>query len=144
LKKIIFFLIFILLIEVNAAGLGQDSQANQEKDINLGKINFPRAFIHAGKDYNKGVYLVTLTEKDGFPWFKVFNEKKELLFDEMAVVKPYTGKRKNFKYIVRKELLKEYEYFRIRVIKPDKMIMAFFLVKQQEASSKKEKEGVVN
>ncbi len=141
-KKIIFFLIFILLIEVNAAGLGQDSQANQEKDINLGKINFPRAFVHAGKDYNKGVYQVTLTEKDGFPWFKVFNEKKELLFDEMAVVKPYTRKRKNFKYIVRKGLLKEYEYFRIRVIKPDKMIMAFFLVKQQEASSKKE--GVVN
>lgn len=145
-KKMIFFLIFILLVVVTVPGLGQDSQDTQEtqdKDINLGRIYFPKTFVHAGKDYNKGVYLVTLTEKEGVPWFKVFNKKKELLFDEMAVVKPYKGRRTNFKYRVRKGLLKGYEYFRIRVIKPDKMIMAFFLVKQKEASSSK-KEGVVN
>jgi len=148
-KKMIFLLIFIFLVVVTVPGLSQDSQdtqetqATQDKDINLGRINFPKSFVHAGKDYNKGVYLVTLTEKEGVPWFKVFNKKKELLFDEMAVVKPYKGRRKNFKYRVRKGLLKGYEYFRIRVIKPDNMIMAFFLVKQKEASSSK-KEGVEN
>ena len=136
-KKIIFFLIFVLL--VNFTGLAQETQEateiqetqeTQDKDINLGSINFPRAFVHAGKDYDKGIYLVTLTEKHGVPWFKVSNKKKELLFEEMAVVKPYKGRRKNFKYRVRKGFLKGYEYFRIRVIKPDKMVMAFFMVKK--------------
>jgi hypothetical protein len=147
-KKIIFFLIFILLAAVTAASLNQDTQDTQDtqdiqdKDINLGRVYFPKAFVHAGKDYNKGVYLVTLTEKEGFPWFKIFNKNKELLFDEMAVVKPYKGRRRNFKYRVRKGLLKGYEYFRIRVIKPDKMIMAFFLVKQKESNSSKKKEDV--
>ncbi len=127
-KKIIIFLIFVL--PLSFAGLAQEAQENQDKDINLGKINFPKAFVHAGKDYNKGVYLVILTEKFGVPWFKVSNEKKELLFEEMAVVKPYKGRRKKFKYRLRKGFLKGYEYFRIRVIKPDNMIMAFFLVKK--------------
>ena len=130
-KKIIIFL--ILVLPVSFAGLAQETQEaqeNQDKDINLGKINFPKPFVHAGKDYNKGVYLVILTKKHGFPWFKVSNEKKELLFEEMAVVKPYKGRRKKFKYRLRKGFLKGYEYFRIRVIKPDNMIMAFFLVKK--------------
>jgi hypothetical protein len=133
-KKIIFFLIFVLL--VNFTGLAQETQEatetqeTQDKDINLGSINFPRPFVHAGKDYDKGIYLVTLTEKHGIPWFKVSNKKKELLFEEMAVVKPYKGRRKNFKYRIRKGFLKGYEYFRIRVITSDKIILAFFLVKK--------------
>jgi len=127
-KKIIIFLIFVLA--VNFAGLAQEAQDNQDKDVSLGSINFPKAFVHAGKDYDKGVYLMILTEKHGFPWFKVSNKKKELLFEEMAVVKPNKGRRKNFKYRLIKGFINGYEYFRIRVIKPDKMIMAFFLVKK--------------
>ena len=127
-KKIIIFLIFVL--PVSFAGLAQEAQDSQDNDINLGSINFPKAFVHAGKDYDKGVFLVVLTEKNGFPWFKVSNKKKELLFEEMAVVKPYKGRRKNLKYRLRKGFLKGYEYFRIRVIKPDKTIMAFFVVKK--------------
>lgn len=102
----------------------------QADEINLGRIYFPKAFVHASKDYNKGVYRVTLFSKDGVPYFKVMNKKKELLFEEMAVVKPYEGKYKKFKYRVKKELLKGYEYFRIKVTKPDTLIMAYFLVKK--------------
>lgn len=121
-KKIIFFVILVLIL--NFAGFPQD------KDLNLGRIYFPKAFIHAGTDYNKGVYLVSITEKDGFPWFKVFNKKNELLFEEMAVIKPYEGKVKRFKYRMRKNLLSRHEYFRIKVIKPDNVIIAFFLIKK--------------
>lgn len=99
-------------------------------EINLGRVYFPKAFVHANKDYNKGVYRVTLFAKDGVPYFKVMNKKKELLFEEMAVIKPYEGKFKKFKHRVKKELLKGYEYFRIKVTKPDNMIMAYFLVKK--------------
>ena len=58
------------------------------------------------------------------------NKKKELLFEEMAVLKPYTGKYKKFKYRVKKEMLKGYEYFRIKVTKPDNLVMAYFLIKK--------------
>ena len=78
-KKIIIILIFVL--PVSFAGLAQEAQ---DKDINLGSINFPKAFVHAGKDYDKGIYLVVLTEKHGFPWFKVSNKKKELLFNKQS------------------------------------------------------------
>ncbi len=104
------------------------SQVNEE--INLGKMYFPKAFVHAGKDFNKGVYLVKFGTKDNIPYFFVYNKKKELLFDEMAVVKPYEGKYKKFKYRVKKELLKGYEYFRIKITKPDNLYMAYFLVKK--------------
>ena len=124
----------------------QEEPAKKEEpvkpeDLNLGRVYFPRAFVHAGKDYDKGVYRMSLMEKEGVPWFKVFDKKKELLFEEMAVVKPYEGKSKRFRYRIRKEMLKGYEYFRIMVIKPDKRIMAYFLVKQKEAPKPAEPES---
>jgi len=105
------------------------SQVNDE--INLGRMYFPKAFVHAGKDFNKGVYLVKFGVKENVPYFFVYNKKKELLFEEMAVVKPYEGKYKKFKYRVKKELLKGYEYFRIKITKPDNLYMAYFLIKKK-------------
>ncbi|MDQ1355077.1 MAG: hypothetical protein QG657_5386 [Acidobacteriota bacterium] len=104
----------------------------QPEETELGKVYIPRDFVHADKDYIKGNYYLSLFEKDGSPWFKVFNNKKELLFEELAVVKPYQGKAKKAKLRVRKEFLKDFEYYRVLVIKPDSHVLAYFLVKQKE------------
>jgi hypothetical protein len=104
----------------------------QPEEADLGKVYIPRDFVHADKDYSKGNYYISLFEKDGAPWFKVFNNKKELLFEEMAIVKAYKGKAKQSKPRVRKEFLKDFEYFRILVIKSDSRLLAYFLVKQKE------------
>ena len=121
-KKLVIILVFVFILSF--------SLISQSEEINLGKIYFPKSFVHAQKDFNKGVYRVTLIYKEGVPHFKVMNNNKELLFEEMAVVKPYEGKYKKFKYRVKKELLKGYEYFRIKVTKPDNLIMAYFLIKK--------------
>lgn len=104
----------------------------QPEETDLGKVYIPRDFVHADKDYTKGIYNISLFEKDGAPWFKVFNKNKELLFEELAVVKAYKGKAKRSKLRIHKEFLKDFEYFRILVIKPDSRILAYFLVKQKE------------
>ncbi len=102
-----------------------------EEELDLGKIYFPKPFIHAGNDYDKGVYQVKLTHKEGIPYFLI-SRKDELLFEERGVVKmAKEGKRYRVKrYWVKKELLKDYEYFRIKVTKPDRLVMAYFVVKQ--------------
>ena len=41
----------------------------QSQDINLGKINFPQAYIHAGKEFPQGNYEVVLTVKGCCPVF---------------------------------------------------------------------------
>ena len=74
------------------------------------------------------------------PWFKILNNKKEVLFEEMAVVRLNDTKNKNFRYRIRREMLRGYEYFRVKVTKPDKLIMAYFLVekeKEKEETPKK-------
>lgn len=132
-KKLSILIIITLVLSVLNFAVEKQAVSN---DINLGKIYFPKAFVHNMKDYKKGVYRVVLTAKDGVPYFNVY-KKKNLLFEEMAVVKPYEGKYKKFKYRVKKELLKGYEYFRIKVTKPNKMIMAHFLVKKTVKNKKK-------
>ena len=104
----------------------------QEPVLNLGKINFPRPFIHARKDYAKDIYRVFLTTKSEAPYFKVFNRKNEFLFDELAIVKPYQGKFKKFKARIKRSILRGYEYFRLRVTTPDNVYLAFFLLKKKE------------
>jgi len=133
-KKLSILIVITLIFSIIGFAVEKQAVSN---DINLGKIYFPKAFVHNMKDYKKGVYRVVLTEKNGMPYFNVYNKKKELLFEEMAVVKPYEGKYKKFKYRVKKELLKGYEYFRIKVTKPNKMIIAHFLVKQTVKNKKK-------
>jgi hypothetical protein len=125
-KTIICVTIFVLLFP------GLAICQNQHVDISLGKIYFPRPFIHAGKHYNKGTYWMVLTEKDSVPYFKVLTKNHELIFEEMAVLAPYEGKAKKFKYRVKKELLRGYEYFRVKVTRPSGLVMAYFLLEKKE------------
>lgn len=106
-------------------------------DIKIGNISITRPFIHNKKDYARGVYYITLTAKDGFPYFNVHNRKKELLFEEMAVLKTQKTKRK-FNYRVRRGYTSGTEFFRLMVLKPEARIMAFLMVKK--AGKKKEPE----
>ncbi len=133
-KKLSILIILTLIFSVMNFAVEKQEVS---KDIKLGKVYFPKTFVYNMKDYKRGVYRVILTEKEGVPYFNVYNKKKELLFEEMAVVKPYEGKYKKFKFRVKKELLKGYEYFRIKVTKPDKVYLAHFLVKQKVKKAKK-------
>lgn len=101
--------------------------------LKLGKIYFPRDFVHASKDYKKGTYSVTLLMKDEIPYFQVSDTKGELLFEEMAVTKPNKVKSSTSRPRLKKEILRGEEYFRIRVTKPGEYVMAHFLIKQAQA-----------
>ncbi len=138
-------IIALLLLVFTAIAPAQEAPATQaepaaDQDFELGRIYFPRDFIHAGKDYTRGAYTVTLTEKDGFPWFKVFSKEKELLFEEMAVVKLSKTRRNIRRFRVSKNVLGGYEYFRIAVKKPEGRVMAFFLLKKSGTAEKPKKE----
>jgi hypothetical protein len=102
----------------------------QSQDINLGKIDFPQAYIHAGQEFPQGSYEIVLTEKESVPFFNVYNSKQELLFAEMAVVKAHPWNKKASPFKVKKEFLDNEEYFRIMVIKPGQWLMGYFLVKK--------------
>jgi hypothetical protein len=102
----------------------------QSQDINLGKINFPQAFIHAGKEFPQGKYEVIVTVKDSVPFFYVYNSQQELLFEELAIVKAHSKNKKASPYSLKKEFLKDDEYFRIKVIEPEQWLLGYFLVKK--------------
>jgi hypothetical protein len=108
-------------------------------DIKIGNVRIPRNFIHSGKDYNRGIYYVTLTNNKGVPYFNVYNPKKELLFEEMAVLvlRNYKGKAKKLRHWIRKGLLRGNEYYRIRVTRADSHIMAFLLINSTKKAAKK-------
>jgi hypothetical protein len=103
---------------------------SQSQDINLGKIDFPQAYIHAGQEFPQGSYEVVLTVKDSVPFFYVYNSMRELLFEELAIVKAHPWSKKASPYRVKKEFLKGDEYFRIMVSKPEQWLMGYFLVKK--------------
>ncbi|UCH95324.1 MAG: hypothetical protein JSV88_00375 [Candidatus Aminicenantes bacterium] len=136
-KTIKFFLMVVLFLSFTmyAQETEKTSETNATNklahlDITVGSILFPRPFIHARKDYDQGVYYVTLTAKEGIPYFNVHTQAQELLFDEMAVVKPNKRTYKSSKYRVRKRFLNQYEYFNLKVITSSHQIMAFFKVKK--------------
>jgi hypothetical protein len=135
-KKIIIFMALVFVFNFALFASEIDFSA---LDIKVGYITIPRPFIHAKKDYDKGIYYVTLTAKEGVPYFNVHNQKKELLFEELAVVKPTKSKYK-FNYRVRKGFLKGYEYFKLKIVKPEAHIIAFFLVKEKKEKEKVEEE----
>lgn len=139
---VIFLLIFTFMMfnEENKPVVEKKDETVKKEDIKLGKIYFPRAFVHDSKDFKRGVYKVILTEKDGIPYFNVLTKSNELLFEEMAVVKKNKRKFKKFKYRMRKELLRGYEYFRIKVTKPDNLIFGYFLLKKKEVKKEVKKE----
>ena len=152
-KERTILIVFLLLFVFASYGYPQEAETEippQPQDqslkpqptppppLKIGRTYFPRDFVHANKDYKKGVYSVTLISKDKIPYFQVSNRKGDLLFEEMAVVKTYKTKSKRFRYRIKKEMLRGYEYFRIRVTKPGKHIMAYFLIKQKEKPAEKE------
>jgi len=141
-KTINIFLIFVLILsftmvaqEIEPTGeadkTGEKDNTNLEEiDITLGSIRFPRPFIHSQKGYDPGIYYITLTAKAGAPYFNVYSQTQELLFEEMAVVKANKGKTGKFKYRVKKGFQNKQEYFNLKVITSTHRIMAFFLVKK--------------
>ena len=98
----------------------------QNQDINLGAINFPQAYIHAGMEFPQGYYGVVLTFKDAVPFFYVYDSKQELLFEELAVVKVHSGRKMTAPYRLKNELLKDKEFFRIMVNKSRSMANGLF------------------
>ncbi len=116
-KKIVIFLFLLALVNTPAFS---ETPNFTDLDVKIGNISIPRTFIHAQKEYKRGIYWVTLKAKSGVPYFNVHNRKKELLFQEMAVLKTlnYKGKAKKFRHRVRKEMLRGYEYYRIKVSVP--------------------------
>jgi hypothetical protein len=152
-KERTILIVFLLFIVFAFCGYPQEAETEippvpQDQEIKpqptpplkLGRIYFPRDFVHANQNYTKGAYSVTLISKDEIPYFQVANRKGDLLFEEMAVIKTYQTKAKGFKYRVRKEMLRGYEYFRIQVTKPGQQIMAYFLLKQTEKPAENEEE----
>lgn len=144
-KTINIFLIFVFILSLTmvaqeteptgeanktAETAETDNTNLEEIDITLGSIRFPRPFIHAQKDYDQGIYYITLTAKAGVPYFNVHTQTQELLFEEMAVVKPYKGKSGKVKYRVKKGFSNKREHFNLKVITSTHRIMAFFLVKK--------------
>jgi hypothetical protein len=137
-KRIVVFATILLMTAL--AGIAQTTEEKpaepQKADvqaappvavIHLGKIRFPQPFLQAGTEYPAGVYRVALAQRDGVYFFDVTNLKKEALFSEMAVIKDYVT-RGRFAYRVRKELTSEKQFFRIKVIMPEKLVMAYFKV----------------
>jgi len=102
----------------------------QNQDISLGGIDFPQAYIHAGTEFPKGNYAVVLTLRDNVPFFNVYNSEQGLLFEEMAIVQARSGSKRSVPQQVKKGMVKGQEYFRITVVKPDQLLMGYFLVKK--------------
>jgi len=92
-----------------------------EKD--LGDIKFPYSFVFKGKTYDSGTYNVNV-KLEGNDYYFYLYKNGELQIKEMAVVmesdKSFSG--------VRKEILKNKEYFRIRFYHDNKYIMGYFLI----------------
>jgi hypothetical protein len=100
----------------------------QGKDLK--RIRFPEAFIHAGKEYPAGDYWLVLATKDGQPFFAVQNAQKELLFEDLAIVKDRRGNRTGSSFFVGKKFMTDKEYFRIKVTTPGEWLLGYFLVKK--------------
>ncbi len=141
-KKAIWIAVILLLTcglsfaQTEEVKAGQPKAADTQKaaekpqGINLGKINFPLPFIHSGKDYAAGKYQVIVTEKEGVYNFDLYDAKKVLLLSELAAVKPYQTKGRKFSHRLHTGLLKDNEFFRIKVIQPQQILLAYFKIKK--------------
>jgi len=131
-RKTVIILMFILFFTFSVSA---DEAIVEPDEINLGSIKFSRSFIHNGKDYNKGIYKVTLKEKDGEFLFNVFNPTDELLFEEVAIVKVRRSRIGKRKFLLRKSFMRGYEFFRIKVTTPDKVLMGYFLLAKSKPAT---------
>ncbi|MGE5343521.1 MAG: hypothetical protein ACM3SY_18790 [Candidatus Omnitrophota bacterium] len=136
-KKLMFVFCFFCVMGMILAQ-NESNAEPKESEVAIGFIKINKIFIHADKEYEPGTYWFALTEKAGAPYFKVYNRKKEFLFDEMAIVKPNALKKKNIrKHSVSKGLTPNGEYFRIRVTRRDDSLFGYFLVKKEGNSEQK-------
>lgn len=123
----------IILMALIAALLGGAAWTLQAQEaaqpLSIGPITVPHAFVHAGKDFPKGRYILTLSTDAEHPAFTVQDAAKAPLFEEMAVVKESPRPvRKGFR--VKREMLKGQEYYRICVRKGDRMYLLFLLLQK--------------
>jgi len=140
-KKPIIFAVAAMLCGLLSAQEQEQTQAEpqaepqvktepQAQDIDLKTIHFPQAFIHAGKEYPAGDYRMVLTVKDGQPLFTVSGaQQPEPLFEELAIVKTKGGAGSPHPR-VKKDFLRDKEYFRIKVTMSGQWLMGYFLVKR--------------
>jgi hypothetical protein len=136
--KKLFLVLFITLIMLLSGSMLCTAADFKDLNMTIGKVRISKPFIHAGKDFEKGIYWVTLTAKDGIPYFNIHNPKKELLFEELAIVKPFETTSKKFTPHVTKGFLKSGKYFRIKVKRPDAFVLCYLLLKQEEPPKKEE------
>jgi len=131
-KKIWCMMLVLLISVVLFASENEAPVDLKDLNIEIGNIRIARPFIHAGTDFEKGIYFVTLTAKDGVPYFNFFNAKKELLFEEMGIVKVYGTPKMNKKPVIKKGFIKNLEYYRIKVKQSGVMFLGYLLVKKAE------------
>jgi len=142
-KKIVLIAVLVLFSGLLLAQEQEQTQVEPQAQVepksqpqplpqvkNLKKIGFPQAFIHAGKEYPAGIYWLLLTMKDGQPLFVVHNAQKELLFEELAVVKAKAAIQIGPSLRLKKEFMKNREYFRITAYTSGQKLMGYFLVKR--------------
>ncbi|MFH2107736.1 MAG: hypothetical protein ABII93_03625 [Chrysiogenia bacterium] len=136
-KKTI-FLAILALVSIALLGQEQEQVTVQDQEQppapiqgkDLKRVRFPEAFIHAGTEYPAGDYWLVLAIKDGQPFFAVQNARKELLFEDLAIVKARRGKRTGSAFFVEKKIMTDKEYFRIKVTMPGQWLLGYFLVKK--------------
>jgi hypothetical protein len=93
-------------------------------------VPFPKAFIHADKEYAAGNYRMVLAEKDGQPVFFVANAQKEPLFEELAIVKDHPAEGTKSHFHVNIAGMSDNEYIRVKVTTQGQWLMGYFLVKK--------------
>jgi hypothetical protein len=103
----------------------------QPQGRDLKTVRFPKAFIHAGKEYPAGDYRLVLIVKEGVPMFSVQDAARmEPLFEDLAVVKARNGARTGTTRLLSGQLMRDKEYFRVIIAAPGEWLVGFFLVKK--------------
>ncbi len=90
---------------------------------NIGNVYFP-SFVHKGQVYKAGIYKVKVNDENGSYYFSLF-KKGNLVLKELAVLKPAKHPFKGIK----KQVLKEKEYFRIKFYHDKNLVMGYFFLK---------------
>ena len=93
----------------------------------LQRMRIPMAFVHAGKEFPAGDYWLVLAEKDGQRSFLVQNERREPLFEELAIVMAHRG---GGGFQVSRRLTAGDEFYRVRVNAPGEWLLGYFLIKK--------------
>jgi hypothetical protein len=96
----------------------------------LKTVRIAQAFIHAGKEYPPGTYRMVLGEKDGQYVFFVANAQKELLFEDLAIVKAHPPEGTKSHFHVNIAGMSDKEYIRIKVTTQGEWFLGYFLVKK--------------